>query len=136
MPFTLAHGAAALPFRRSRLIPSALLIGTFAPDFEYFLRFSAHDRFGHTLFGSFVLTLPLALVVLWLFHNFAKVPVIRLLPNQLQMRLANHLGKFRFGGWRRFALIVASVLVGIATHLLWDSFTHPRHLALLPLGST
>lgn len=124
VPFTLAHSAAALPFRRTRLIPSALVIGTFAPDFEYFLHFSHSGRFGHTLVGSLVLTLPVALVVLWIFHTFVKVPVVMLLPDSLQRRLANHLGEFHFRGVERFLLIVASVLVGIGTHLLWDSFTH------------
>jgi len=124
VPFTLAHGAAALPFRRFRLVTSGLLVGTFAPDFEYFLRLAPNERFGHTLFGTFVLTLPVALLVLWLFHNFVKVPVARLLPETIQRRLTNHLGEFRFGGVARFALVVGSVLVGIATHLVWDSFTH------------
>jgi Domain of unknown function (DUF4184) len=67
VPFTLAHGAAALPFRRLHLVFSGLLVGAFAPDFEYFLRCSPDDGFGHTLLGTFVLTLPLALLVLWLF---------------------------------------------------------------------
>jgi Domain of unknown function (DUF4184) len=62
VPFTLAHGAAALPFRRLHLVFSGLLVGTFAPDFEYFLRLSPDDGFGHTLLGTFVLTLPLALL--------------------------------------------------------------------------
>jgi hypothetical protein len=103
-----------------------LVIGTFAPDFEYFLHFSHSGRFGHTLLGSLVLTLPVALVVLWIFHTFVKVPVVMLLPDPLRRRLADHLGKFHFGGAARFLLIVASVMVGIATHLLWDSFTHSR----------
>jgi hypothetical protein len=77
VPFTLAHGAAALPFRRLHLVFSGLLVGTFAPDFEYFLRLSPDDGFGHTLLGTFVLTLPLALLVLWLFHTFVKLPVVR-----------------------------------------------------------
>ena len=124
MPFTLAHGAAALPFRRFRLVPSALVIGTFAPDFEYFLRLGAYGRFGHTVIGAFVFTLPIALLVLWLFHAFVKMPVARLLPAGLQQRLSNQLQKFRFGGTGRFVLIVASLLAGISTHLLWDSFTH------------
>jgi len=124
VPFTLAHGAAALPFRRFRLVTSGLLVGTFAPDFEYFLRLAPDDRFGHTLLGTFVLTLPLAVLVLWLFHAFVKVPVASLLPDAIQRRLTNHLCKFRFGGVARFALIVGSILVGIATHLAWDSFTH------------
>jgi len=136
VPFTLAHGAAVLPFRRSRFIFSGLLVGTFAPDFEYFLRLNIHGRFGHSLLGTFVLTLPLALLVLWLFHAFVKFPLARLLPDAIQRRLTSHLHKFHFGGPARFALIVGSILIGIMTHLLWDSFTHPntwplRHWAML-----
>ncbi len=124
MPFTLAHGAAALPFRRFHLVFSALLVGTFAPDFEYFLRLSPDNGFGHTLLGTFALTLPLALLVLWLFHNFLKRPAASLLPDAIQRRLTNHLGEFTFRGPARFALIVSSILLGIVTHLAWDSFTH------------
>ncbi|MGB9492080.1 MAG: DUF4184 family protein [Terriglobales bacterium] len=136
VPFTLAHGAAALPFRRLHLVFSGLLVGTFAPDFEYFLRFNPDDGFGHTLLGTFVLTLPLALLVLWLFHAFVKLPVMKLLPDAIQRRLTNHLGEFGFRGAARFALIVGSILLGIATHLAWDSFTHPntwpyRHWSIL-----
>jgi hypothetical protein len=136
VPFTLAHGAAALPFRRFHLVFSGVLVGTFAPDFEYFLRLSPDDGFGHTLLGTFVLTLPLALLVLWLFHAFVKLPTTRLLPDAIQRRLANHLDEFGFGGVARFALIVGSILLGIATHLAWDSFTHPntwpyRHWSIL-----
>ena len=126
VPFTLAHGAAALPFRRFGLVTSGLLVGAFAPDFEYFLRLAPDDGFGHTLLGTFLLTLPLALAVLWLFHIFVKLPVARLLPESIQRRLTNHLGEFHFGGAARFALIIVSILLGIATHLAWDSFTHPN----------
>ena len=124
MPFTLAHSAAALPFRRSPFVFSALIIGTLAPDFEYFLRLTPSYRFGHTLLGAFVLTLPLALIVLWMFHNLVKVPAARLMPDSIQRRLAPYLVESSFGGPRRFLLIIASALLGIATHLLWDSFTH------------
>jgi hypothetical protein len=124
VPFTLAHGAAALPFRHPRLVFSGLLIGTFAPDFEYFLRLAPDDGFGHTLLGAFVLTLPLALLVLWLFHDFVKLPLARLLPDAIQRRLTGHLEEFRFRGAGSFTLIVDSILLGIATHLVWDSFTH------------
>lgn len=124
MPFTFAHSAAALPFRRLPLVPSALVIGTFAPDFEYFLRLAPNGRLGHTLPGTFILTLPAALLVLWIFHSLVKRPATMLMPDALRNRLVNHLGDFRFGGASRFLLILASLLLGIATHLLWDSFTH------------
>lgn len=136
VPFTLAHAAAALPFRRTRLIPSALVVGTFAPDFEFFLRLAPHGSFSHSLRGVFVFTLPAALVVLWLFHRCVKIPLVLVLPDSMQRRLDPYLGRFNFFPATRFALIVLSILVGIATHILWDSFTHPGtwlyyHWALL-----
>jgi len=126
MPFTPAHAAAALPLRRARLILSALLVGTMAPDFEYFLRMAPGGGFGHTFAGSFLLSLPLALAVLWIFHALIKVPLVQLFPDAIRLRLGPQMGPFRFGGPGRFMLIVVSALVGIATHIAWDSFTH-RH---------
>lgn len=126
MPFTPAHVAAAFPFRRTRLVWSALIVGTMAPDFEHFLRLTPEGRHGHSLPGVLWLTLPLALVTLWLFHKFVKWPFIELMPLELERRLLPYCGKFRFGGPTRFALIISSILVGIATHLTWDSFTHSR----------
>jgi len=124
MPFTLAHAAAALPLRRVQFVWSALLIGTLAPDFEYFLRLAPDNRYGYTLRGTFLLTLPVSLAVLWLFHNVVKAPAAELLPERIGSRLVNELGKFRFGGASKFAMIVVSILVGVSTHLVWDSFTH------------
>jgi Domain of unknown function (DUF4184) len=124
VPFTLSHAAAALPLGRFRFVPSALVIGTLAPDFEYFIMLVPMDRYGHTLIGLFLLTLPMALVVLWIFHNLVKRPAVMLLPDAVQRRLVDHIGNFQFGGVGRFLLIVFSILVGAATHLLWDSFTH------------
>ena len=124
MPFTFAHAAAALPFRRLRLVSSALVVGTLAPDFEYFLRLSPGGGFGHTFTGAFLLSLPWALLVLWIFHAIVKVPLTRLFPEGVRSRLGAYMGPFSFRGTKRFLLIVVSVLIGIATHIIWDSFTH------------
>jgi Domain of unknown function (DUF4184) len=124
MPFTLSHAAAAFPFRRTRLDWSALVVGTMAPDLEYFLRLAPGQPYGHTFPGVFLVTLPLALVTLWLFHSFVKAPFAELLPESLQRKLSPYMGKFRFGGAARFALILVSLLCGVLTHLAWDSFTH------------
>lgn len=135
MPFTFAHAAAVLPLRR-RLIFSALIVGTFAPDFEYFLELTHDDtRFGHSVHGLVWLTFPSAVLVLWLFHTCARHGVVRLLPEPLRARLIG-LPRFRFGGVSRFALILLCLVIGIATHIAWDSFTHGeswiyRHWALL-----
>lgn len=125
MPFTLAHAAAALPFRRTRLIPAALVAGTFAPDFMYFIRLAPHGHFGHTLPGAVLFSLPAALIVLWLFDRFVKAPLVLLLPDPFQQRLVPHMGRFIFFPISQLALVALSILAGIATHLAWDSFTHP-----------
>ncbi|WP_348261455.1 DUF4184 family protein [Telmatobacter sp. DSM 110680] len=124
MPFTLSHAAAALPFRRTRLIMSAVVVGCFAPDFEYFIPFAHHGNFGHTLGGTFEFDLPLSLAVLWLFHGFAKEPLAACLPVGARERLERNLHAVPKHSIARFAITVFSILVGIATHILWDSFTH------------
>lgn len=102
------------------------MIGTFAPDFEYLLRLAPRGRFLHTPLGALVLTLPVALTVLWMFHSIVKQPAAMLLPEVVRRRLPDTSQKFHLGGPARFLLITASILVGIASHLLWDSFTHPN----------
>jgi hypothetical protein len=144
VPFTLAHAAAALPFIRLRLVPSALVIGTLAPDFWYFLGIESDSGLGHTFLGAFVFTPLVALIVLWIFHTFVKAPITLLLPNSVQSRLVPSPDRFRFWGTTRLAMILGSILLGIVTHLLWDSFTHPTtwlyhhwpflsHLVRLPI---
>ena len=122
MPFTLSHAAAALPFRRTRLKASAVVVGCFAPDFEYFL--GHHGAFGHRLQGLFAFDLPLGFAVLWLFHHYAKEPLAACLPEGARRRFVLGRKSLSIDSFWRFAIIVFSILVGIATHILWDSFTH------------
>jgi hypothetical protein len=131
MPFTICHAAAAIPFQRTRLIPSALVIGCMVPDFEYFLRFYPGGGFGHTLPGFFLLDLPLALMALWLFHAYAKVPLYTWLPRSVRRRIRLGPTSPQFGTLARFAVVVLSIFIGIATHIFWDLFTH-RTLWLYP----
>ncbi|HEX6878729.1 MAG TPA: DUF4184 family protein [Terriglobales bacterium] len=123
MPFTISHAAAAVPFQRTRLVLSAIIVGSMAPDFEYFIHGRMTSRWSHTLPGVFEFSLPAALIVLAAFHYILKRPVVALLPTAVQRRIT--LGEFSFWPLPRFLLITASALVGVATHLLWDSFTHP-----------
>jgi hypothetical protein len=123
MPFTFAHAAAGVPLRRLPLVWSAFFIGTFAPDFEYFLYLAPQNSYGHHFPGIFTFTFPLAVLTLWMFHQFVKEPLAGLLPVAFQRRLFP-LQPFRWGGARRFGTILASMAIGIFTHLVWDSFTH------------
>lgn len=130
MAFTLAHPAAVLPFARTKLIFSALVVGALAPDIGFFLTFSSHHAESHNLNGLFLVCLPAGLVMLLLFHKLLKKPLFALLPASHQARVQPYAGTFRFTPAKRFALIVLSLLVGSFTHLVWDSFTHNYGLAV------
>jgi uncharacterized membrane protein YidH (DUF202 family) len=125
MPFTAAHPAAVLPLRR-RLIFSALVIGAMAPDFHYFITLGPGGITSHSLAGAFYLDLPLAMIALCLFHWVLKLPLISLFPGWHQQRLMRFAMPFRLGPPKRFLLITISLLAGIFSHLIWDSFTHGR----------
>src|ERR1700755_2726734 len=104
MPFTLSHAAAAFPFRRTRLVFSAVIVGCFAPDFEYFIPFEHHGAFGHTLPGVFILDLPLSLLALWLFHRYAKEPLASCLPAKARERVSLGARNLSIDSFSRFAL--------------------------------
>ncbi len=102
-----------------------MVIGSLAPDYEYFFRLRHQDRVGHTFPGALLFTLPIALAALALFHHVVKRPIVSVLPRGLRARLDPCArAPFRWWPLDRFLLIVGSVAAGILTHLAWDSFTH------------
>ena len=109
---------------------SALVVGSLAPDFRYFLNLAPRSHFGHSFKGIFIVCLPVGLAVLWVFQKLMKLPLISLAPRSQQQRLAALAKPFCWGGVGRFALIVASLLVGAISHLAWDAFTHDRGLVV------
>ncbi|MGI9103822.1 MAG: DUF4184 family protein [Terriglobales bacterium] len=138
MPFTLSHPAAVAPLYSTRLPLSALVIGSMAPDFEYFIRMAQQGRSAHTWPGVLYLTFPFAWFALAAFHLLLKWPVISLMPGAWQRRMVPPARKFRWWPFGHLLLALAGVAVGIATHLLWDAFTHEegwgvRHWSALRL---
>jgi len=125
MPFTVSHAAAVFVFRRCRLIWSAFIVGSMAPDFPYIVASTEYRQIGHHFPGVLLFTVPTALFALWFFHAVIKRPIAGLLPASMQAKLQPQLGNFAFAGAARFAAILFSIALGIATHVLWDSFTHP-----------
>jgi len=136
MPVTFAHPAAILPLARRGLVLSALVVGSMAPDFPYYIQMSAKNQYGHTFSGIFLLCVPSGLAVLWVFHCVLKYPLLALLPEDHRQCLLPVAANFRFGPVRQFALILLSLALGAATHIVWDAFTHQngwvvRHLPAL-----
>lgn len=124
MPFTLSHAAAAYPFRKTRLVLSALIFGTFAPDLEFFLRFSPKGPFGHSPSGLFLFCLPVAFGVFWIFHDLVKEPMAALMPRSVRERIVPGVYPMSLRRPGHLLLIFVSILIGAFTHDLWDSFTH------------
>ncbi|WP_191891176.1 DUF4184 family protein, partial [Streptomyces griseoaurantiacus] len=129
MPFTLAHPAAVLPLLRSPFSPAALVCGAMAPDMPYFLAAaripvsarSWYEPFlnatvSHGLSGIAV-SVSFALALLLLYAGVRR-PVAALLPGGRAPHGRGGRSARRVGG------VLLSVLIGVATHLLWDSFTH------------
>jgi hypothetical protein len=138
MPFTLSHPAAVVPLAKRGLPLSALVIGSMAPDFPYFIHFSTDSQFGHTLAGVFLFCIPAGLFALWLFHAVLKLPLLSLLPISHQERLAPVAAKFRVGSARQLVLVLTALILGAFTHVVWDSLTHAsgwavQHLPVLRL---
>lgn len=124
MPFTFSHAAAVVPLNRRGLVLSALVVGSMAPDFEYFLRLQRTTAISHTVPGLFLFCVPAGLVVLALFHFLLKQPLLALLPVSHQRRLLPVTREFTLLPARRLLLILVSLALGTFSHLVWDSFTH------------
>lgn len=140
MPFTLSHPAAVLPFVRRPFSAAALVAGAVAPDLPYFARStpvpvsaqSWYEPFmnattSHTLAGALTVSLPYALA-LYGFLLVARRPVAGLVPAVVAgfPGPGDARGGPRGAGrlLARTGWVLVSLVLGIATHLVWDSFTH------------
>jgi hypothetical protein len=124
MPLTPAHTAAAWPL--SRLLHSlpldALVLGTWMPDFQYFLALAPRGRFAHSPLGLLVFCLPVGLLAWAIYRRIVRPAGLTLLPPGLRFGLIA----------KRTSLlsVIAAILLGAASHSVWDSFTHARGWAV------
>jgi hypothetical protein len=138
VPFTfLAHQAPVIPLKM--LLPrwfsgAGLAIGSMAPDFEKFIGGSAAGRYGHSLVGQLTFCLPLSLLVYWLATRVVAEPLARYLPDLGPLRLRDYPVALSAGRRPPWATLVVSILLGSASHVAFDGFTHadPRVVALFP----
>lgn len=135
MPFTLSHAAAVLPgltkdgTARGPLVASALVMGSFSPDLTYFAASvlpgaMSFGQFTHGLAGLLTVDVVITalLVGCWL---MVRDPLVVLLPPQWQGRV--HLllrGRTFRPGLRSLLWFYLSAVLGAATHIGWDAFTH------------
>lgn len=135
LPFTLSHPAAVLPMLRPPFVPAALVAGAVAPDAPYFLtalgmsESSPQDRYGPLLNATqshspagLLISLPFALGLVGA-YRMLREPITALLPPGLRVPgpepTAGLSAKVRYTMW-----LLISAVIGIASHVAWDSFTH------------
>ena len=129
MPYAIAHPVAAIPAARAmgrHAVVSALVIGSVIPDAWYLVP-GLERPYSHDASGLLVFCLPAGFVAYLLFHLLLKEPLLQLLPRDL----AGRARAFACRGLPRasWLAVLASLLVGALTHLVWDAFTHEGRLS-------
>lgn len=126
MPFTISHVAAILPLRGrgERGLPlAALAAGSMSPDLPYFQPFVDWRLMSPPTHGvTGILTWDLLFgMAMWTAWRAGAAPLHDLVPDPIRNR-------WRPAGWpanpHAWLLVIVAVLVGAATHVLWDEFTH------------
>lgn len=124
VPYAFAHPAAAVPLHLllGRLaVPSALVIGSIAPDLWLVVPFVEREQ-SHGIAALLWFDLPLGLLFYTAFHLLLKEPLLALMPPAIDARLA----VWAVPSLPRvpWTAVVASILAGAAAHLAWDAITH------------
>ena len=142
MPFTPSHAVVALPFVRTPLVPAAIAIGSMTPDLPLFIG-RIGVSYGVTHAWSWLPTTVLLAGVLLLAWRCLLRPAVReLSPAWLARRLpsswdggAGAALRETFPSLRGVVLLTVSLPIGVASHIVWDMFTHEGRagVALLPV---
>jgi hypothetical protein len=133
MPFTPSHVIAAVPLRRllaRRAVTSALVIGTMVPDFRHFIPVipgRAHLP-THHLSALIWFALPVGLFTYFVFERLLRAPATALLPVFVRQRMGPLLATPAPAERPPLADVALSLIIGAASHILWDMFTHRRML--------
>lgn len=128
MPFTLSHVLAIVPFHRylrKYFSISGLIMGSMAPDFEFFLRITLFGVWGHTFNGIFFFDFPISIILILVFHIWVRDALLVFLPDAISSKYAKFY-KFDWLSYFRnnFLKVCYSVFLGILTHFAWDNITH------------
>jgi hypothetical protein len=127
LPLTFpSHAAAILPLYSAAprfFHPTALVIGSCAPDFAYLLK--VDGALSHHLPGVFVFCLPLGLIAFLWAEGLAMPALRKALPLVGGVDLSRLVTTRGLAlGWAGWLGVVVALLAGALTHLLWDGFTH------------
>lgn len=133
MPVTIAHPAAVLPLKRwcPRIFNfAALVAGSMAPDLAYVFHYFQLSASAHSFTLNFLINLPAGLFLL-IVYFLSRNLIATQLPSPHREYWQDQTQNFGFSGFSKTSLtpsviliLLVSLLLGSATHVVWDSFTH------------
>src|SRR5690554_3240837 len=129
MPFTFAHPMFAAPLKvlKPKYISlTGLILGSMAPDFEYFIALEPYQSIGHSTAGLWLYAIPLSILLAVVFHYIIKIPLIDNLPTAFGIdRKARGLNRdWKMNRIRSWIIFIICVIIGFYSHVLLDAFTH------------
>ncbi|HET8927384.1 MAG TPA: DUF4184 family protein [Microbacterium sp.] len=147
MPFTPSHAVIALPFLRTPLVPAAIAVGAMAPDLPLFLPVAPFGYLQSHSFAYLPVTIALALGLLLVWRCGLRAAMRELSPQWLARRLpaewdggpaAAAAETFARRGRRHpslagILLLLLSLALGAASHIVWDLFTHEGRAGIAAL---
>lgn len=144
MPFTLSHAVIALPFRNTPLVSAALAAGAVSPDTPLFFPIGVLYAQTHSPIGAILIAVPLALAEFLVWMMAVRVALKTLMPAVLRARLPESWSASACESWAaawgppgtkppvvRIALVIVSLLIGVASHIVVDDFTHEGRAGVL-----
>ena len=120
MPLTFAHPLAVVPFRRTRLVFPALVVGSMVPDLPHFMPFIWSYETSHSILGSLLCSVTAGMLILGIWETLLFPALDSTVPDRLRRWPPP---RRRPESW--WLRAIPSLVVGAWTHLLWDVFTHP-----------
>ncbi len=129
MPFTPAHILAVTPlWPWRRWLPfNALVVGSMVPDLPHFWPLVSY-HYAHSWHGLVLFCLPVGVVFYLLFEWVLRPALVALLPAWFEHRIPASYFRLVQPTHEKTCLllisIIAAVLLGACTHIVWDAFTH------------
>jgi hypothetical protein len=117
VPFTGSHPAAILPFLRSPMPASALVIGSMSPDLPLYLPMPYTVAFSHSVVGAVTVDVIVGVVAYLLWRGILRPFAVDYAPPRIGDRLPP-------AERSRPHWILASLGMASLTHVVWDAFTH------------
>ncbi|WP_066042796.1 DUF4184 family protein [Herbiconiux solani] len=139
MPFTVSHAFVAVPFARTALPAGAVAAGAMVPDLPLFLPVGVSYESTHEFPWFLVTAMPLAFLAFAIWRVVVRPVARAVVPRKLAERLPLEWDGTAVDGWRSLwradaharprvasaLLLLAALLIGVLTHVVWDAFTHP-----------